>query len=234
MSKESRASLFARLAETAKPVSANEFVRQTWALGHAPRPALAGEESIEAFLVGVKSNHGTLSVVRDRTEAVKAIARLLKTRHRTHRVVAGNDSRLAALPWRDGGLLPRFGAVGEGERVALSYARLGVAELGAIVTFTGRANPAANNLLTEDHIVLIDAKDIVASCEDAWEFITTLAAKEGWPRGINFIAGPSSTADIEGHLVYGAHGPRDWHVIVVGDVSEQAAAAASPGLPPSR
>jgi L-lactate dehydrogenase complex protein LldG len=119
-------------------------------------------------------------------------------------------------------VLPRFGSLEAGEPVALSYARLGVAETGAVVTWTGRANPAANNLLPEHHIVLVDAADLVATLEQAWERTNAELEKNGRPRGINFIAGPSSTADIEGQLVYGAHGPRNWHVILLGNVPTNA------------
>ena len=79
--------------------------------------------------------------------------------------MAGNDPRLAAMPWRDAGVLPRFGSLEAGEPVALSFARLGVAETGAVVTWTGKANPAANNLLPEHHIVLVDAADLVLTLE---------------------------------------------------------------------
>ena len=99
-------------------------------------------------------------------------------------------------------------------------------ETGAIVTWTGKSNPAANNLLPEHHIVLVDTADLVSSMEHAWGRINLELEKNGRPRGINFIAGPSSTADIEGQLVYGAHGPRKWHVILMGDVPADALALA--------
>jgi L-lactate dehydrogenase complex protein LldG len=130
------------------------------------------------------------------------------------------------MPWRDAGVLPRFGSLEVGEPVALSFAQLGVVETGAILTWTGKANPAANNLLPEHHIVLVDTADLVATMEQAWERITIESEKNGRPRGINFIAGPSSTADIEGQLVYGAHGPRKWHVILLGDIPVEALALA--------
>ncbi|MDH3885594.1 MAG: LUD domain-containing protein [Desulfobacterales bacterium] len=160
------------------------------------------------------------------------MAHYLYQHYRSHRLVAGNDPRLAAMPWRDAGVLPRFGSVEPGEPVALSFARLGIAETGTIVTWTGKANPAANNLLPEHHIVLVDSADLVPCMEQAWEKINQDIDKTGRPRGINFIAGPSSTADIEGQLVYGAHGPRSWHVILMGDVPltalEEARAIAAP------
>jgi L-lactate dehydrogenase complex protein LldG len=36
------------------------------------------------------------------------------------------------------------------------------------------------------------------------------------PRALNFLTGPSRTADIEQQIVQGMHGPRRLHIIVVG------------------
>ena len=192
------------------------------ALGRAPSAPSPAGNTLTDFIVNVMANHGTVACAADRTGTVKAVAAYLYDHFKSQRLVAGSDARLAALPWRDGGVLPRFGALEEGEKVALSYARVGVAETGAIVTFTGKATPAANNLLAEHHIVLLDCDDVVDTLEDAWDRVNPALDKEGRPRGLNFIAGPSSTADIEGRLVYGAHGPRAWHVIVIGERAEQA------------
>lgn len=191
-------------------------------LGRAPAADLPSPELATAFLANVIRNQGTVACARNRTGAVQAIGKYLYQHYRTHRLVAGSDPRLAAMPWRDAGVLPRFGAAEGNEPVALSYARLGVAETGAIVTFTGKANPAANNLLPEHHIVLVSCEDLVGDMEEAWVRIRREIDRDGRPRGINFIAGPSSTADIEGKMVYGAHGPRGWHVILMGDVPDSA------------
>ena len=177
-------------------------------------------EEIRPFLANVLRNQGTAACAASRTDAVREVGQYLYQHYRTHRLVAGSDPRLAAMPWRDAGVLPRFGVLEAGEPVALSYAQLDVAEIGAVVTFTGKANPAANNLLAEHHIVLVDCEDLVGDMEEAWVRIRREVDRDGRPRGINFIAGPSSTADIEGQLVYGAHGPRSWHVILLGHVPD--------------
>jgi L-lactate dehydrogenase complex protein LldG len=38
------------------------------------------------------------------------------------------------------------------------------------------------------------------------------------PRTVNFITGPSRSADIAHTLLLGAHGPRRLHIIIVNDV----------------
>ena len=227
-----RSQIFAKLRHTSRGTGPEALERELASLGHAPGAALPCPELCAAFLANVLKNQGTVDCASDRSAAVKAVAHYLYQHYRSHRLVAGNDPRLAAMPWRDAGVLPRFGSVEPGEPVALSFARLGIAETGTIVTWTGKANPAANNLLPEHHIVLVDSADLVPCMEQAWEKINQDMDKTGRPRGINFIAGPSSTADIEGQLVYGAHGPRSWHVILMGEVPltalEEARAIAGP------
>lgn len=226
MSTEARSAIFARLQTASAEATANDILRESWALGHAPYPPLPCENTEQAFLTNVLGNRGTVDHAQDRSAAVKAIGRYLYTHYRTQRFVAGNDPRLAAMPWRDAGLLPRFGTVEVGEPLTVGFARLGVAELGATVSWTGKGNPSANNLLAEHHITLVDSADIVATSEDAWPRIQADMERNGRPRGINFVAGPSSTADIEGQLVCGAHGPRAWHVIVIGKLPKDALANA--------
>jgi L-lactate dehydrogenase complex protein LldG len=62
------------------------------------------------------------------------------------------------------------------------------------------------------HICFIEAGRILAHLEDY------AAAERGAapPRNANLITGASGTADIEGALVRGAHGPAFLHAVIVG------------------
>lgn len=222
MSSESRSRIMARVRRGSLGQDSRAIESELAHLGVAPAAPLPHEDTLVAFMINVLKNQGSLDTAVDRTAAVKAVGHYIYEHYRSHRLVAGNDPRLAAMPWRDGGVLPRFGELEPGEAVALSYARWGVAETGAIVTTTGKANPAANNLLPEHHIVILDINDLLPELEHLWEVLEHAMEHEGRPRGINCIAGPSSTADIEATLVYGAHGPRSWHVILLGDVPDTA------------
>jgi L-lactate dehydrogenase complex protein LldG len=222
MSGSARAEIFSRLRETGRGETEENIQRERLSLGSAPAPAPPATEMCQAFILNVLKNQGSVDCASNRSEAVQAIAHYLYAHFHNYRLVAGNDPRLAAMPWRDAGVLPRFGSIEAGEPVALSFARLAVVETGAVVTWTSKANPAVNNFLPEHHIVLVDKNDLVPTMEKAWEELHHVFKKTGRPRGINFIAGPSSTADIEGELVYGAHGPQRWHVILLGDVPSDA------------
>ena len=89
-----------------------------------------------------------------------------------------------------------------------------VAETGSVVICSSAQNAVSQNYLGEKHIVLLKASDIVGVYEEVWY---RLRQQGRFPRDITFISGPSCTGDIEMIMEYGAHGPRQLHVIVIGE-----------------
>lgn len=203
------------------------------ALGPPPQASLACEDLLEAFFTRLIVNKIDVEIVLSRSAAVQCISDFLYQQHNTRRVVAGNDSRLAGLPWRDGGVLVRFGTVLPEDPASISFAKAAIAESGTLVLYSSRDNPAANNWLVQDHIVVVDSRDLLATYEDAWSRIREDEAAGASPRGITYISGPSSTGDIVGHLVQGAHGPQRLRVVYIDvgsintDVMERARERAS-------
>jgi L-lactate dehydrogenase complex protein LldG len=70
------------------------------------------------------------------------------------------------------------------------------------------------SLLPETHVAVVPVARIVAHMEDGWDLLRT---EEGQlPRAVNFVSGPSRTADIEQTVVLGAHGPYRVHIVLAG------------------
>ena len=82
---------------------------------------------------------------------------------------------------------------------------------------SGEKTPAATSLLPETHIDVLPVQRIVSGMEEGWNLLRTEQGK--MPRAVNFISGPSRTADIEQTLVLGAHGPYRVHIVLVGDLT---------------
>jgi L-lactate utilization protein LutC len=78
---------------------------------------------------------------------------------------------------------------------------------------SGPDTPPATSLLPETHIAVLRRDRIVAGMEDAWAFLRS--GREGLPRAVNFISGPSRTADIEQTVTLGAHGPYRVHILLL-------------------
>jgi L-lactate dehydrogenase complex protein LldG len=64
------------------------------------------------------------------------------------------------------------------------------------------------------HIVLLDAAKIHNTF---FEAMTAESWQNGLPTNALLISGPSKTADIQQTLAYGAHGPKELIVLLMGD-----------------
>ena len=112
---------------------------------------------------------------------------------------------LAGLPWKAAGLEIHSRPAKDQDMVGVTGAFCAIAETGTLMLLSGVETPATTSLLPETHVAVVDPHRIVATMEDAWD----LMRKENKqpPRAVNFISGPSRTADIEQTVTLGAHGP---------------------------
>lgn len=90
----------------------------------------------------------------------------------------------------------------------------GIAETGSILVTTGPDVTRGESLYSPVHIALTPRSKIVADLADATALLAVCL-----PRSSNatLITGPSKTADIEGVLVTGVHGPGVLYIVVIDD-----------------
>jgi len=109
--------------------------------------------------------------------------------------------------------MPAERAVGD-DLVGITGVHLAIAETGTLMLLSGPDTHAVTSLLPETHVAIVPADRIEPAMEEAW--VRTRDERGQLPRAVNFVSGPSRTADIEGQLQIGAHGPFRVHVVVVG------------------
>ena len=120
--------------------------------------------------------------------------------------------QLAHLDWHGTGLSFEPRRANGQDAVGVTGVFAAIAETGTLMVASGPDTPSSTSLLPETHIAVVPAARIVAHMEQAWDM-----ARAGFgqlPRAVNFISGPSRTADIEQTVTLGAHGPYRVHVIV--------------------
>ena len=127
----------------------------------------------------------------------------------------GEDKRLAAMPWSDTLVEISQGASDGHDLNGVSAAFAAVAETGTLALASGADNPTTLNFLPDNHIVVLAASDIAGDYESVWARLRAAYGKGAMPRTLNFITGPSRSADIEQTLLLGAHGPRRLHIVIV-------------------
>lgn len=109
---------------------------------------------------------------------------------------------------------PGFGAQYDAD-AGLTGVEAAVAESGTLVCTSGPGRGRGLSLVPPVHIAVVRASQIVPDLVDFWT--SGLADLRRLPSSVVLITGPSKTADIEGVLITGVHGPREVHVVLVGD-----------------
>ena len=102
--------------------------------------------------------------------------------------------------------------------VGVTGVDLAIAETGTLVLRSAAGRPRSTSLLPPCHVALFERGALVETLAQV------CIALEAWHEGpaadtegavINFITGPSRTADIELTLTRGVHGPKEVHAIFV-------------------
>ncbi len=139
-----------------------------------------------------------------------AIAAYLRKNNLPLRAVCWPE--FTGLDWAGSGVEVEARSARGDDLVGITGAFCAIAETGTLMMVSGPRTPAAVSLLPETHIAVVNRARIVRGMEDAWEL---LRAESGYmPRAVNFISGPSRTADIEQTVTLGAHGPYRVHIIL--------------------
>jgi L-lactate dehydrogenase complex protein LldG len=103
-------------------------------------------------------------------------------------------------------------------QIGVTGADIVLAETGTLILLSGDGRPRSTSLLPDTHIAVFDRSRLVESLEQVGVLLEALhvdPARSMTGAMINFITGPSRTADIELTLTRGVHGPKDVHAIFV-------------------
>ena len=119
----------------------------------------------------------------------------------------------ANLDWAGAGLRIAARPANGEDKVGITGTYCALAENGTLMMLSGEDTHATTSLLPDNHIAVVSSSRIVRAMEDGWDLLRR--EHDSLPRQVNFISGPSRTADIEMTLVMGAHGPFSVHVVIV-------------------
>jgi L-lactate dehydrogenase complex protein LldG len=194
-----------------KPSQAEFDAVETYLRAH-PRgtlPPLQGDLTAR-FRARAESMQCTTEETTKR-EVPAAVARYLAVHRLAHAGCVW--PRLGHLDWRSAGLALEPREANAEDPVGVTGAFAAIAETGTLMLATGPDTPATASLLPETHVAVLPVGRIVPHMEDAWELARAEFGQ--LPRAINFVSGPSRTADIDQTIVLGVHGPYRVHIIVV-------------------
>ena len=180
----------------------------------APATLIGGLDQFRAY---AGEEAATSECVDGFADVPAAVARYIAAQKLSKRVFVGAELPLTAADWAVASTLQLdTGAVRRDGDTLVTGCYAGVAEAGALITVSSSGEPNEAKFLASTHIAVLRCQDIVSTFEDLWVRLRgEFAEADQWPRTMNWIVGPSRTADLGVPSKLGAHGPARVHIIVV-------------------
>jgi L-lactate dehydrogenase complex protein LldG len=125
-----------------------------------------------------------------------------------------------AAALRDGGAeaRQRYLEAAPRAQIGVTGADFALAETGTLILISGAGRPRSTSLLPETHVAIFGKDQLLETLEQMGVMLEALHVNPAGAMSgavINFITGPSRTADIELTLTRGVHGPKEIHAIFV-------------------
>ena len=101
--------------------------------------------------------------------------------------------------------------------MGITGADYAIAETGSVVVLPRQGLSRLVSVVPPVHVAIVQPSDIVGTLDDLFALRRLEYVRNGGEMGsyLNFITGPSRTADIEQTIVVGVHGPREVHMVLL-------------------
>jgi len=103
--------------------------------------------------------------------------------------------------------------------IGMSGANIVAADTGTLFLIENEGNIRLATGLPPVHIALVGMEKLVPTLTDSFKVaeVTWRYANYTVPSYVSLVSGPSKTGDIEKVTTYGAHGPKEFHVVFIND-----------------
>lgn len=101
--------------------------------------------------------------------------------------------------------------------MGITGADYAIAETGSVIVLPRRGLSRLVSVVPPVHVAIVRPADILGTLDDLFALRRLEYHRNGGDMGsyLNFITGPSRTADIEQTIVVGVHGPREVHLVLL-------------------
>ena len=109
----------------------------------------------------------------------------------------------------------------EESAMGITGADYAVAETGSVIVLPRRGLSRLVSVVPPVHLAIVRPQEVIGTLDDLFALRRLEFYRNGGPGGgdmgsyLNFITGPSRTADIEQTIVVGVHGPKEVHLVML-------------------
>ncbi len=184
------------------------------------RAQIPPAEQIDLFEVMAVEQAATVTRIANLEAVPAALSDYLKAANLAPKVRLAPSPELENLPWNSQPMIEvETGRAQGSDQVSLTGAVAGIAETGTLLLASGPEAPVTLNFLPDNHVVVLKASQVVGAYEDGWDRLREIYGRNSLPRAVNFITGPSRTADIDQTIQLVAQCKRRLHFLLVEDTN---------------